>query len=86
MDSYKSFVQDQQLRTKKLARENQDLEERIRVLEAQVHKLRCGLEDMVDKSKELHKKDKMNQNAQKRKFASTARIGEEVLEELAADE
>ena len=92
VDSYKIFVQDQQLRTQIFARENQDLaranqdlEERIRVLEAQGHKLRCGLEDMVSKSKELHKKDKMNQNAQKREFASLARIGEEALEELDAD-
>ena len=80
VDSYTIFVQDQQLRIQKLAHENQDLEERIRVLEAQGHKLRCGLEDMVGRSKELHKKDKMNQNAQKREFASLARIGEEALE------
>ena len=50
------------------------------MLEAQGHKLRCGLEDMVGRSKGLHKKDKMNQNAQKREFASLARIGEEALE------
>ena len=87
VDSYIIFIQDQQFfRTQNLARENQDLEERIRVLEAQGHKLRCGLEDMVSKSKELHKKDKMNQNAQKREFASQARIGEETLEELDADD
>ena len=63
-DSYKIFVRDQKLRMQGLARENQDLpranqdlEERIQVLEAQGHKLRYCLENMVGKSKELHKRD-----------------------------
>ena len=86
LESYKTLVRDQQLRIQDLKRENQNHEERIRVLEAQGHKLRCGLEDMVGKSNELHKKDKMNQNDQKREFASLARIGEEALEELEAND
>ena len=80
LDSYKTLVRDQRLRIQDLEHENQNHEERIRFLEIQGHKLRCGLGDMVHKSKELHKKDKMNQNAQKREFASLARIGEEALE------
>ena len=80
LDSVKTSVRDQQLRIQDLERENQNHEERIRFLDIQGHKLRSGLEHMVRKSKELHKKDKMNQNAQKREFASLARIGEEALE------
>lgn len=78
--SYKTLVRDQQLRIQDLEHENQNHEERIKLLEIQGNKLRCGLGDMVCKSKQLHKKDKMNQNAQKREFASLARIGEEALE------
>ena len=86
LESYKTLIRDQQLRIQDLEHENQDHGERIRSLRIQGYKLRCGLEDMVDKSKELHKKDKMNQNAQKREFASLTRIGEQALEELEADD